>query len=396
MSRTVALGFVLAFGAGLLVGWLAFGGEEAPTRETPASPPRAATTEVDAPPPLLRGAPPASTSESVGASGAAAEAKEPVDSETAEARVAALAEHLRRQGQATIDHAEVSARAQVEREITKELAAREDLERGGTMAFLRGLEDKWVAPFELLGSAEDYGALFERKAKGGRADGPTLTREMALGDGDTITFPPGKHALDVRVLSSRKPFPKDIAIEGYGMDETLLVLSDELRMRGDIHSLTFRDLTIHCGDNYLESMRDGPYTLRIIDCRIIGFDMGAGGSCMLSGRVGAFYASGSRIEAGYGRAPGLGHLFDVRGALLARLEDCVIVGPFRSIYYQWSGAAHVFDGCRFENLPASMERRLESPGSMVSFRDCTFSYLPEGARSPRDPKPVTDINPTWK
>jgi len=110
-------------------------------------------------------------------------------------------------------------------------------------------------------------------------------------------------------------------------------LLDELSTNSEVRSLTFRDLTVDCSDNYLTDLRSGnPATIRFENVRVVGFDMGAGGSVMLAARRAAFFASGCRFEAGYGRSPGSGNLFRVRSGLLARIEDSVFVGPFRSVF----------------------------------------------------------------
>lgn len=155
----------------------------------------------------------------------------------------------------------------------------------------------------------------------------------------------------------------------------------------------------NCNDNYLESIRTGSYTLRLERCRVIGFDMGAGGSDMLSGSVGAFFASDCRIEAGYGRSPGSGNLFDVRGALLVHLVNCELVGPFQSVYYQWNGAAHVFERCRFSKMKRSGRERLRHAQKLVQFKDCTFDEMTpaqELASRKRTVLSVADINPAWR
>jgi hypothetical protein len=248
----------------------------------------------------------------------------------------------------------------------------------------------------MISSPARYGALFERKVAGPVIAGASVNRDTVLADGTVLQFPRGRSMLDTSALRGMSRFPKDIVIEGCGMDETLLVLSNELDLRGDVHSLTIRDLTLHCNDNYLEQFRSNPYSLRLDRCRVIGFDMGAGSSCMLGGSVGAFYATDCRIEAGFGRGPGFGNLFDVRGALLARLERCVIVGPFQSVC-DWSGrAAQIFVGCRFERMSPQIRDQLERPSPAVRFHERTFDYLaPDAPTPPRSPRPVTDINPAW-
>jgi len=312
-----------------------------------------------------------------------------------DAEVARRAAEIRARSLRIADQAETIARGQVEREIARERAFLADAARGGTMALLRKLEKQWTPPWELLFAAKRFAALFARQSKGGAVDGTRTNRKTTLRDGDLLEFPPGRWPLDVNWLERLKPFPKDLVVEGRGMDETLLVLSHELRIRGEVASLTFRDLTLHCNDHYLESMSPNPYTLRLQRCRVIGFDMGAGGSDMLSGSVGALYATDCRIEAGFGRIPGSGNLFDVRGAFLARLERCTIVGPFQSVFYGWSGAAQLFFACRFERMRPSIRGHLEHPPGMVRFQDCSFDYLPDTASAHPPRRSFTELNPAW-
>ena len=312
-----------------------------------------------------------------------------------EAEIARRAARIREQSLRAADHAEQTARREVEREIARERAFLEDAARGGTMALLRKLKSDWTPPWEMLSSPERFAALVERKTKGGAVDGTRVDRKTVLNDGDVLQFPRGRSTLDANWLQRMNPFPKDLVIEGYGMNDTLLVLSDELRVRGEVHSLTMRNLTVHCNDNSLERLRDGPYALHLDRCRVIGFDNGAGGSKMLGGSVGAFYATDCRIEAGFGRNPGSGNLFDVRGALVARLERCTIVGPFRSVYRKSNRAAQIFVDCRFERMSPRIRTHLEKASPAVRFLDCTFEYLPEKAGKRPKRRPVTEINPAW-
>jgi len=381
----------VAAGAGFLVG--------RGTRPDPVPVPESVVTQREPPPeepPALRGTPPPSVP-------VAGDARPPTPTTPAgegldvDDEVARRAAAIREQARAMADAADATARRTVEQERARERALVEDAARGGTMALLRRLEKDWVPPYELLSSRERYAELFARQTTGGTVDGRSFDGETSLSDGDTIQFPPGRYEVQSRWLERLSPFPKDLAVEGYGMDETVIVLSSDLDVRDEVHSLTFRDLTIHCNDNYLERMRHSPYTLRLDRCRVIGFDMGAGGSKMLGGSVGAFYATGCRIEAGYGRAPGFGNLFDVRGALLVRLEDCDVVGPFRSVYEGGARAAQLFVRCRFTRMTPRLKRSLETPGAMARFEECTFEYLSdEEERQPREKRPITDINPAWK
>jgi hypothetical protein len=402
MNANLLLGTVLGLTIGLIGGFLLFGAGEDPAAETGQDLLQSRITELEA---ELELRPPFEASEARPANRAEAEAAVPVKApagelprtpEALESRVQSLADQYRAHGRRTIETAEIAARSKVERELAEERASREDLERGGTMAWLKGLQRDWTSPWEMLNEPATFGALFVRKTTGQTVDGRSIAPDSKLANGDRVLYPEGKHTLDLSGLNRQDPFPKDILIEGVGMDRTLVRLNNEMRFRGDIHSLTFRDLTIHCGDNYLEAMRGGPYTLRVERCRIIGFDMGAGGSDMLSGSVGAFYASDSRIEACFGRAPGFGNLFDVRGALVARLENCDIVGPFRSVFDTSSRAAQVFDHCRFTNLPRSSKSRFEQQSEKAQFVACSFEYLPEGApESPREKRKLSELNPDW-
>ena len=173
------------------------------------------------------------------------------------------------------------------------------------------------------------------------------------------------------------------------MDDTLVKI-DEISTRDEIHSLTFRDCTVDCGDDYLTDLRSkNPVTIRMIRCRVIRFDMGAGGSVMLAARSAAFYASDCRFEAGFGRSPGSGNLFRVRSGLLVRIEDSVFVGPFSSVYDTNRAATYVFERCRFEQQKIP----LENPPTGVRFLDCTAT--PPPAKRTRKKKPLSDLNPRW-
>lgn len=317
---------------------------------------------------------------------------ETLDAATTDA-VKSRADRLRASHLAQADAADATAAMQVEQEIRKERAERDDRMRGGTMAFLAGLKAKWTPPWEMLRSPEQFGALFKRQTDAGTVDGATLRYDELPADGTTIRFPPGRFALDVAKMNGWKTFPKDLVLEGAGMDATLVVMTCDFRIANAVHSFTLRDLTVDTNDNYFESNRENPYTLRVERSRIVGFDMGAGSSAMLGGSVGAFFATDSRIESGFGRHPGFGNLFDVRGALVARLENCDIVGPFNSVYYQWSGAAQEFTGCRFTRMDQNNKRMFERSEDMVEFVGCTFEYATNGERPAK--RLLSELNPAW-
>jgi len=248
---------------------------------------------------------------------------------------------------------------------------------GGTIAMLRALADARTHLFELVGSAERFGALFERRAGGPSIDGRNLDEKRPIADGTTITFPAGLCSWSVRRLgrSRDNSFPKDLLVVGAGMDATILRL-DEFSSNDAIENLTFRDLTIDCGDDYMFDLRgDVPVSLRLERCRVFGFDMGGGGSVMLSADTAAFFASDSRFEAGYSRAGdrGFGNLFRVRSGLLARMERCTFVGPFSSVYDEDADATYDFVQCRFENCRTKgfeIAACLAAPPDGVRFENC--------------------------
>ncbi|MHC4549869.1 MAG: hypothetical protein ACYTEZ_13935 [Planctomycetota bacterium] len=279
-----------------------------------------------------------------------------------------------------------AARALAE-EIKKERAFLEDQSRGGAMEMLRALRENGVRPFSLLEDLDRFAALFTRHASGPLIEGTAWKPKDLIPDGTTLSFPAGAHIFKSSALRHVERFPRDLLIQGAGMDTTLLRL-DEISTRTEIHSLTFRDLTIDCGNDYFTDLRrDEPATVRLERCRVVRFDMGAGGSVMLAARVAAFYATECRFEAGYGRSPGSGNLFRTGGGLV-RLERCVIRGPFRSVYDRQ--ASYVFARCEFRGTPDYAS----SPPDHVRFQECWFGP-PAPKPSGRTPLPLSEINPTW-
>ncbi len=308
------------------------------------------------------------------------------------------AELIRRRASEQIAQAEALAQQGLEREIARERAVLEDAARGGTHAMLERLNSSWVVPRELLSDADRYGALFERKTakQGAVADGPSLDPDTRMSDGDEISFPPGVHHLHSGFVQALRPFPKDLLFSGYGMDETLIRLSGWSTTFGaeGVHSLTFQDVTIHCGDAPLQVTRK-TFTLRLIRCRVIGFDRGAGGTEMLNGGNGALYATDCRFEIGYGNAPTFASLFRVHGGFLARLEDCTIHGPINMP--RGGRAACLFVRCRFVDMhPRGKRRQFEEPPDGTWFVDCDIDYLDVGEEGRRKTLPLTTLNPAWK
>lgn len=311
------------------------------------------------------------------------------------ADVAARSRTARSQLLAAADNSDEAAARQVADEIAKERAFIADQARGGTMQMLRELSKNSVRMFDLVGDRAAFAARFARKETGPALDGPTWSAATGAVHGATLRFPAGSHAWHVRELDHAKEFPRDVVVEGAGMDATLIRL-DELSARTEVTNLTFRDCTIDCGDNYFTDLRsDAPITLRLERCRVTGFDMGAGGSVMLAANTAAFYATDCRFEAGYGRTtPGYGNLFRVRSGLLVRCEGCVFRGPFSSVFDENAQATYVFSACRFERMPATFATVLATPPAGIRFEDCT-------ATEPADPsvklekRPLSDFNAAW-
>ncbi len=311
------------------------------------------------------------------------------------ADVASRSRARRARSLAAADNADQVAIRQVAEEILKERAFLADAARGGTMQMLRELGNKSVRMFDLVGDRTAFAAHFERKETGPIVDGPSWKRADTLAHGTTLRFPAGQHTWSVRSFRSAKTFPRDLVVEGAGMNTTLVRL-DELDVSADVTNLTFRDCTIDCGDDYFTDLHsDAPITLRLERCRVIGFDMGAGGSVMLSANTAAFFATDCRFEAGYGRTrPGFGNLFRVRDGLLVRCGNCVFRGPFRSVFDTDSAATYVFSACRFERMNSRFAGQFAAAPAGVRFESCTATE-PLDSRKSLENRPLSDFNPAW-
>ncbi len=269
-------------------------------------------------------------------------------------------------------NAAASAARAIAEEIRKERAFLADQALGGTMELLRSLDSAKTHPFTLVEDPVAFAAHFERHVEGPDIDGSSFDGRTVPEPGSVLRFPPGFHSLNVSDWGRSGAFPADIVIEGAGRDRTIVAFN-EFNASREVRSLTFRDLTVDAADDYLTDHRGSdPTTIRFERCRVIGFDMGAGGSVMLACRTAALFATDTRFEGGYGRSPGSGNLFRVRSGLLARLESCVFVGPLRSVFDSGSEATYVFDDCRFENVKVPLDR----PPAGVRFVGCESVEVP--------------------
>lgn len=308
-------------------------------------------------------------------------------------RTVELAEALLRDLLETMAVVEEAAARRIAAEVLREEALREDAERNGAMALLRSLKDRDIHPFEVMADPEVFDDLFERKTHGPLLHGTTWGEQDELQDGTVLSYPPGVHEWNPGAFLHRKRFPRDLLVEGAGMDATMLRFKANLSTRDEVHSLTFRDLTLDCANNSLTDLRREPITLRLDRCRIVRFDRGAGGSYMVDAKDTAFYATDCRIEGGYGRGRD-GNLFRARG-LLVRMDRCLIRGPVRDVYDTGDSSTYLFRECFFQDMYDRLKTTLEAPSSGVRFENCSFSYLPKDAPRLEAPRLLSEINPDW-
>lgn len=273
-------------------------------------------------------------------------------------------------------------------------AAAAALKDGDAVGLLRNLKEISPEIKAVVKSGDVFGKWFERKINGPAMDGATISKENPVVDGATLRFGTGKQVWKVSTLGrGKESFPKDVLVIGAGRDQTLLSI-DEFDADSDIRSLTFQDLTLDCANNYMTDLRaQSGTTLRFERCRIVRFDMGAGGSVMLSARSGvAFYATDTLITCGYGRSPGSGHVFRVSGALLVRMERCTVEGPMYGLFSSGSPAAYCFVDCAFNNVPELFTQPAKPENLGATFENCTFS----GSRDAKRTQLIlTDINADW-
>ena len=125
-----------------------------------------------------------------------------------------------------------------------------DAAHGGPLELVRAFGTDWVAPWETLLAPDRFSAYFALHAKGGRLAARSADAHASLADGDTIDFPPGVTRFDPGFLKRMDLVPRDLTFDGAGMDESLVLFPgwNALSLPGDVHGLTFRDLTLHLGD----------------------------------------------------------------------------------------------------------------------------------------------------
>lgn len=342
---------------------------------------RSVASEGEAPPKPTRDVPAHVPSDS------ARELREQLGREPTAEEIAALNEQLARE---RLDIIETQARLIREKE-----AAAAAFKAGDVLALLRAARENTPEMKAAVNNPEVFGKWFERKIAGPNMDGSSITDDNPVVDGATVRFGAGKHEWSVSQLGrGGSEFPKDVLIIGAGRDQTLLSI-DEFSPESDIRSLTFQDLTLDCADNYLSDIRSATgSTLRFERCRIVRFDMGAGGSVMLYSAGGvAVYATDTLISCGYGRSPGSGNIFRVAGALLVRMERCKIEGPMRRFIEGHKSSSFCFVECAFINVPDLIEAPAKPEAFGATFERCTFAGTEDAEEVQLK---LTDINPDWK
>jgi hypothetical protein len=243
--------------------------------------------------------------------------------------------------------------------------------------------------------SRDFEAGFRPRKKGASHRLPVgATAPERVDDGDLLQFLPGAHSFSVRRWRN-KPLPQDLTFEGYGMDQTLVTFDEFDDPSGAIVNLTFRDMTVDCGNNYLFDVRTKDGTVRFERCRVVRFDMGAGGSLLFGVKGLAIWMSGCRIEVGYGRSPPYGNVFRSSDPILARLEDTTVVGAH--LGYGGDGTSIVLRGCRFETAPPGEKARMEKAAWLHSV-DTTVDEAPAALHTLerwKSTRPLAEINPSW-
>ncbi|MBI5364057.1 MAG: hypothetical protein HZA53_12810 [Planctomycetes bacterium] len=299
------------------------------------------------------------------------------------------------------DEFETTVRA-LPRQIGRRLAERrtraDALASDDPFAVLKALDEENLGPqLELVLDRERFRRFFACSG-GPRVDGVALIRapehgELELAPGTTIVFPAG--VFDTSRLSNRmRKGLRCITLVGAGMDATLL-LSDEIAPRDGLDRFEVRDCTLHtdCDAIGLNSVAG---VFRAERVRFTGFDCGAGGSSLLFGTSGILFEFvGCRIEGGYGRDPGGGHLFDVRTrALLARFEDCHLDALSLAPHGWRDGISLAFVRCRLERIrDAQLPPDRDDDG--ILFQSSTVELEPQSSQG-FEKRDLNALFPDWQ
>jgi hypothetical protein len=280
---------------------------------------------------------------------------------------------------------------------TKAEEALEDARTGGVFALLERLHGGGVGPLPaLVRDPKQFDELFVRVvpetfrdglANRGHADAETE-------DGVTLTWPAGVFKVE-NLMREKDPYPRDVTLAGAGMNSTMLVLNGDLSTNQSLRNFAIRDCTVNTNNHYLFDLRVEPAAIRFDRVRFIGFDMGAGGSCLLGTSSLALNARQCRFEGGYGSSPPSGRIFDVRtDALLARFENCTFSLVRLAIGYWSAGETVLFLGCAFDQiLDDPIRDAAGRPG--VIFDGCSIT-LHDGGRENVPRRDLNELFPNWR
>jgi hypothetical protein len=262
---------------------------------------------------------------------------------------------------------------------TKVEEALADARTGGVFTLLEKLGQGGLGPLPaLVGDPAQLEPLFARTV-GEDVRSGLLDREhpdKSTEDGVTLSWPIGVFKLK-NLMKEKDPYPRDVTLAGAGMDATMLVLDADLMTRDSLRNFSIRDCTVHTNNNYLFDLRLKPAAVRFERVRFVGFDMGAGGSCLIGTKALAIWAKSCRFDGGYGRSPQHGTLFDVRtDGLLARFDSCSFSLMNMQINHIRSGATVLFNSCALDEILDDPLR--DAAGrSGVMFNNCSVN-LREG------------------
>jgi hypothetical protein len=175
------------------------------------------------------------------------------------------------------------------------------------------------------------------------------------------------------------PFPADVTLAGSGADRTLLLLGG-IRPAGALARFTLRDCTVFTDSQALFDMPAGFASITFERARLIGFDSGVGNSALIRARGLGIAMRDCEFAGGYGRAPGVGTLFDVpSAALLARCERCKF-SALRLGVESWNpGASAAFVECAAPDLLDDAQAALATHAGVLA-RSSEFARLADGVR----------------
>ena len=257
----------------------------------------------------------------------------------------------------------------------------------------------------LRNDPEALTTLLAQKIKGPQVSGPGAAEQPddePLEDGSRIYFPNGAYTLTEQAVlgtGRNRRMPRDLTIEGAGIDRTLITLSD-FSARDLVYNLHLRDCTIDCGNDGAFDLGREKASVFAENVRFVRFDAGHGGCYIFAfSRGGAVYCKDCRFDGGYGRAPGKGSI--TRHVQVGRFESCL----FDRVSYEIGRHSRAyFADCVFRDcgtMEKTLKQALASPNqNRARFDGCTVEYrLSEtggrvlGAKFKRD---LTSLFPTFK